>query len=117
MRPILFLADKYKNLHSIDFENCLQVYLLLLQSSLLLPENAKTRTLSLRKAVASSNMDKVTVDQARALVEATTFDIFNERDQTKRRQLMENYWASDITCYSPFGASAGYAAMDQLWDG
>ncbi|KIM92778.1 hypothetical protein OIDMADRAFT_149980 [Oidiodendron maius Zn] len=62
-------------------------------------------------------MDKVTVDQARALVEATTFDIFNERDQTKRRQLMEKYWASDITCYSPFGASAGYDAMDQLWDG
>ena len=67
--------------------------------------------------MAALGVDKVSVEQARALVEATTFDIFNERDQSKRRQLMERYWAVDLTCHSPFGASTGYDAMDQVWDG
>jgi hypothetical protein len=67
--------------------------------------------------MASPNPDKVSVDQARALVDATTFDIFNEHVQSKRRQLMEKYWATDVTCYSPFGASTGYDALDKVWDG
>lgn len=59
----------------------------------------------------------LSVEEARVLVQATTFDIFNERDQAERRRLMEQFWAPDVTCYSPFGASTGYDAMDQLWDG
>ncbi|KIM95838.1 hypothetical protein OIDMADRAFT_148820 [Oidiodendron maius Zn] len=67
--------------------------------------------------MATPGLDKLTVDQARALVQATTFDIFNEHDQPKRRQLMEKYWVPGITCYSPFGASTGYDALDQTWNG
>jgi hypothetical protein len=67
--------------------------------------------------MAALGRDNVSVEQARALVEATTFEIFNKRDQSKRRQLMERYWAADLTCYSPFGALIGYDAMDKLWDG
>jgi hypothetical protein len=59
----------------------------------------------------------ISVNQARALVQATTFDIFNEHDQAKRRNLMEKYWAADVTCYSPFGAAAGYDALDHVWGG
>ncbi|KAE8450787.1 hypothetical protein EG329_005700 [Mollisiaceae sp. DMI_Dod_QoI] len=61
--------------------------------------------------------ENVSVDQARALVQATTFDIFNEHDQSKRRQLMEKFWAADVTCYSPFGVATGYDALDQVWGG
>jgi hypothetical protein len=67
--------------------------------------------------MASPSLDILSVGQARDLVGATTFDIFNEQDQLKRRQLMEKYWATDVTCYSPFGVSVGYDALDQLWDG
>lgn len=69
------------------------------------------------KTMADSGPKNLSVDEARALVQATTFDIFNERDQSKRRRLMEQYWANDLTCYSPFGVSTGHIAMDQLWDG
>jgi hypothetical protein len=68
-------------------------------------------------AMASPDSKGVSADQARALVEATTFDIFNEHDQTKRRQLMKKYWAIDMTCYSPFGVSTGYDGLDQVWVG
>jgi hypothetical protein len=67
--------------------------------------------------MASPAPDKASVDQARALVEATTFDIFNEHDQPKRRLLMDKYWASNLTCYSPFGVATGYDALDKVWDG
>lgn len=66
--------------------------------------------------MASPAPDKASVDQARALVEATTFDIFNEHDQPKRRLLMDKYWASNLTCYSPFGVATGYDALDKVWD-
>jgi len=59
----------------------------------------------------------LSVDQARTLVQATTFDIFNEHDQSKRRHLMEKYWAKDVTCYSPFGEATGYDALDHVWGG
>jgi hypothetical protein len=67
--------------------------------------------------MAAPGSDKVSVDQARAIVQATTFDIFNEHNQSKRRELMEKYWAIDLICHSPFGASTGYDALDQLWGG
>jgi hypothetical protein len=67
--------------------------------------------------MAASGLDKVSVDQARPLVQATTFDNFNKHGQTKRRQLMEKYWVAEITCYSPFGASTRYDAFDQVWGG
>jgi hypothetical protein len=67
--------------------------------------------------MATPGPKSVSVDQARALVQATTFDIFNEHDQSKRRQLMKKYWAADVSCYSPFGVAIGYDALDQVWGG
>jgi hypothetical protein len=67
--------------------------------------------------MAAPGSDNISVDQARALVQATTFDIFNEHDQSKRRQLMEKFWTADVTCYSPFGVATGYDALDQVWGG
>jgi hypothetical protein len=46
--------------------------------------------------------------------EATTLDIWNEHDQPKRRDLIEKYWAADVTCYSPFGIAIGYDALDHI---
>lgn len=67
--------------------------------------------------MAAPSPNTVSVDEARALVQATTFDIFNEHDQSKRRQLMEKYWVVDVTCYSPYGVATGYDALDQVWGG
>jgi hypothetical protein len=65
----------------------------------------------------SSPPPELSIERATAIVQATTVDIFNDRDQLSRRKLMEDYWSADITCYTPFGVSLGYDAMDQLWDG
>jgi hypothetical protein len=59
----------------------------------------------------------LSAEQARAIVQATTFDVFNEHDASKRRQLMEKYWAPGVTCFSPFGIATGYDALDQVWAG
>lgn len=67
--------------------------------------------------MANTNQPQLTADVARAIVTATTFDIFNEHDQSKRRRLMEKFWSADVTCYSPFGAAIGYDALDQVWGG
>jgi len=56
-------------------------------------------------------------EQAQDIVQATTFDIWNEHDGSKRRQLMEKYWVPGVTCYSPFGIAFGYNALDQVWAG
>jgi uncharacterized protein YfeS len=64
--------------------------------------------------MAPSNLS---VEQARTIVQATTFDIFNEHDALKRRTLMEKYWSENATCYSPFGVAEGYDALDQVWGG
>jgi hypothetical protein len=59
----------------------------------------------------------LSLEQARTIVQATTFDIFNEHDASKRRQLMEKHWAENVTCHSPFGIAEGYEALDQVWGG
>ncbi|KAN0108607.1 hypothetical protein V8E51_008349 [Hyaloscypha variabilis] len=59
----------------------------------------------------------LSAEQACAIVQATTFDVFNEHDASKRRQLMEKYWAPGVTCFSPFGIATGYDALDQVWAG
>jgi len=68
-------------------------------------------------ATTSPPIPTPTVEEARVLVQATTLDIFNEASASKRRPLMEKYWAEDITCYTPFGASTGYDAVDGVWNG
>ena len=67
--------------------------------------------------MASLCLNKLDIKEARDIVTASTCDIFNQHDQVKRRQLMKKYWATDVTCYSAFGASTGYDALDQLWNG
>jgi hypothetical protein len=67
--------------------------------------------------MASRDPEKISPEQAHAIVQATTFDIFNEHDQVKRRHLMERFWAPDVTCYSPFGVATGYDALDHVWHG
>lgn len=67
--------------------------------------------------MASEKQTEVSVDMAQAIVTATTFDIFNEHNQTKRRELMERFWITDIAFYSPFGVSTGYDALDRVWEG
>lgn len=64
-----------------------------------------------------TSLEELSVDAARILVQATTVDIFNEQDLSKRRQLMEKHWAADLTCCSVMGAYTGYDALDRLWDG
>ncbi|CZR56537.1 uncharacterized protein PAC_06426 [Phialocephala subalpina] len=81
------------------------------------PSNPPNFSLTPRKAMATPSPDQPSVEQSIAIVQATTFDIFNEHDQLKRRQLMEKYWAPDVTCYSPFGEATGYDALDQVWGG
>jgi hypothetical protein len=56
-------------------------------------------------------------EQAQEIVQAMTFDIWNEHNQSKRRQLMEKYWVPGLTCYSLFGVATGYDALDQVWTG
>jgi hypothetical protein len=62
-------------------------------------------------------LSEVSVELASEIVKTTTFDIFNERDQAARRLLMQKHWATDITCYTPFGNFLGYDEMDKLWGG
>jgi hypothetical protein len=58
---------------------------------------------------------EVSHSTAKALVQATTVDIFNERDPTKRRQLMEKYWSPNITCYQTGNTGKGFDNMEQVW--
>ena len=67
--------------------------------------------------MANLGPERISPEQAHAIVQATTFDIFNEHDQAKRRHLMERFWAPDVTCCSPFGVATGYGALDHVWDG
>ena len=53
---------------------------------------------------------------AKAIVQTTTVDIFNERDQSKRRQLMEKYWSPNLICYQPAGAGTGYENIDRTFE-
>lgn len=52
---------------------------------------------------------------ATTLAQATTVSIFNERDASKRRQLMEQYWSPNIICYEPGRSGSGYESIDQMW--
>lgn len=60
---------------------------------------------------------KLEPEHAARIIEATTCTIFNEHDPAQRRRVMEQNWASDIICFSPFGAAAGYDEIDQVWAG
>lgn len=73
----------------------------------------KSKTISIETISAY----KISQEEASKLVEATTCDIFNEHDASKRRELMEQYWSKDIVCYSPFGEAPGFDAIDQVWAG
>ena len=58
---------------------------------------------------------EVSQSTATKLAEATTVSIFNERDASKRRRLMEQYWSPNITCYEPGRSGSGYDSIDQTW--
>ncbi|KAL6823679.1 hypothetical protein V8C40DRAFT_248573 [Trichoderma camerunense] len=58
----------------------------------------------------------ISPSRAVSLVKATTFDFFNERNDTIRRSLIQEYWRPDITCHTPFGDFKGYEAMGELWN-
>jgi hypothetical protein len=62
-------------------------------------------------------LSEISVELARDIVKTTTFDVFNEHDQSARRLLMQKHWATNITCYTPFGNFVGYDEIDKLWDG
>ena len=52
----------------------------------------------------------VTADQAKAIMQAATIDIWNTRSQPERRKLMEQYLAPDVKlCLGP--PTAGYDAV------
>lgn len=84
----------------------------------------------------------LTIEQASAIMTATTIDIFNASSPSQRRKLMEEHWSPDIICYTPDGSAAkGFDAvssshhhrqisfyikfqyayhvrqLDQVWDG
>ena len=53
--------------------------------------------------------------KATELAQATTVSIFNERDVSKRRQLMEKYFSPKITCFQPGSAASGYDNIDETF--
>ena len=60
--------------------------------------------------VASMELSQST---ATAIAQATTVDIFNESDTSKRRQMMEKVWSPNIIGYLPHKAYTGYDELDQ----
>ncbi len=58
---------------------------------------------------------EVSSSTATALAQATTVSIFNERDASKRRQLMEQHWSPNITLYEPGRVGTGFDNTDRTW--
>lgn len=59
--------------------------------------------------------------EAMAHANATTRDILNERDASKRRQLMEKNWSANVIAYEPGKSNTGYEniakSIDELHAG
>jgi hypothetical protein len=55
------------------------------------PSKQQQLYLNPEKAMANLGPERIPPEQAHAIVQATTFDIFNEHDQAKRRHLMERF--------------------------
>ena len=54
----------------------------------------------------------LTVDEAKAIVQATTFDYWNIESQPERRKVAEKYFSPQVKAYPPDGPLAvGYDAV------
>lgn len=54
----------------------------------------------------------INVEQAKAVMQAATIDIWNAASQPERRKLMEKYFSPNIKAYAPDGSeTVGYDAV------
>ena len=84
-------VDKYINVFSSDS----------LQSSDINASRSKVVSMAVSQSTAT------------AIAQATTVDIFNESDTSKRRQMMEKVWSPNIIGYLPHKAYTGFDELDQ----
>ena len=54
---------------------------------------------------------------AQAIIQATTFDIFNTASLPARHELMAQYWSSNIVAHPPTGnTGTGFSTIDRMYD-